>query len=117
MLLCVTYTLCYSVFTYTFLVEPPPCPPTSLLINHIFSWKSKLKHTGVDITCLFSECKILTKHKASYGTSQTSVLELFTSQRKQFLQKVLPLNFERVLNIINFYIGESYSPPNYGAMA
>ena len=30
-----------------------PCPPTVLLINNIYFWKSKLKHTGVDITCFF----------------------------------------------------------------
>ena len=31
--------------TYPFLLQPPPCPSTALLINHIYSWKSKLKHT------------------------------------------------------------------------
>ena len=36
-----------------FYYNPPPCPPTTLLVNHIYSWKSKLKHTGVDITCFF----------------------------------------------------------------
>ena len=30
-----------------------PCPPTVLLINNIYSWKNKLKHTGVDINCFF----------------------------------------------------------------
>ena len=64
--------------------------PATLLINHIFSWKGKPKHTGVDITRFFSNAKCyakssLTKHKnclleASYGTSQTSKLELFTKK-------------------------------------
>ena len=47
--------------TNPFLLQPPPCPPNPLLINHIFSWKIKIK--------LFLE--------ASYGTSQTSKLEIF----------------------------------------
>ena len=42
----------YSIYTFL--------PTQPLLINHIFSWKSKLKHTGVDITCFFSRCKIFT---------------------------------------------------------
>ena len=47
--------------TYPFFTRNPllACPPAYLLINHIFSWKSKLKPTGVDITCLVSRCKIL----------------------------------------------------------
>ena len=36
-----------------FYYNPGPCPPTVLLINNIYSWKSKLKHTGVDIKCFF----------------------------------------------------------------
>ena len=39
----------FTNFTYPFLL--PSCPPNSLLINHILSWKTKLKHIGVDITC------------------------------------------------------------------
>ena len=42
-----------------FIITPPPCPPNPLLINYIFSWKCKL----------FLE--------ASYGTNQTSKLEIF----------------------------------------
>ena len=62
-----------------FYYDPPFCPPNPLLINHIF-WKSKVKHTDVDITCFFQDAKSSkTKHKkcfleASYGTSQTSKL-------------------------------------------
>ena len=73
--------------TYHFLLQPPTCPPTPFLINHIFSWESKLKHTDVDTTCFFQDIKSsLTKHKkclleASYGTSQTSKVELFTKKR------------------------------------
>ena len=36
-----------------FYYHPRPCPPTVLLINNIYSRKSKLKHTGVDIKCFF----------------------------------------------------------------
>ena len=36
-----------------FYYKPHHCPPTVLLINNIYSWKSKLKHTGVDIKCFF----------------------------------------------------------------
>ena len=39
--------------TYPFLLQHRPCPPTVLLKNNIYSWKSKLKHTGVDIKCFF----------------------------------------------------------------
>ena len=73
--------------TYPFLLQPAPCPPTHFLINHIFSWKSKLKHKDVDVTrFFFQDAKSsLTKHKkclleASYGSSQTSKLELFTKK-------------------------------------
>ena len=34
------------------------CPANPLLINHVFSWKSKLKRTSVDITCFFQDEKI-----------------------------------------------------------
>ena len=36
-----------------FYYKPHHCPPTVLLINNIYSWKSKLKHSGVDIKCFF----------------------------------------------------------------
>ena len=36
-----------------FYYNPHSCPPTVLLINNIYSWKSKFKHTGVDIKCFF----------------------------------------------------------------
>ena len=38
-------------------ISPTPfycnCSSTVLLINKIYCWKSKLKHTGVDIKCFF----------------------------------------------------------------
>ena len=58
---------------YSFLLQPSFLPTQPLLINHIFSWKSKLKHTGVDITFFLQDAESsLTKHKkyfleASYG--------------------------------------------------
>ena len=39
--------------TYPFLLQPLPCASTHLLINHTFSWKSKLK-----LQAFFSRCKI-----------------------------------------------------------
>ena len=74
-------------FKWRFLYDPPtpfcynprPWPPTLLLINNIYSWKTKLKHTGVDIECFFVNIKSsLTKHKkylleAPYRTSETSL--------------------------------------------
>ena len=65
----------FMYFTYLFLLEAPLCPQIFLLINHIFSWKSKLKHTVVDIECFFQVAKSsLTKYKqclleVSYRTS------------------------------------------------
>ena len=50
----------------------PSCPPNRLLINHIFSWKTKLKHTVVDITCffIFQDAKSsLTKYKSVFWKS------------------------------------------------
>ena len=41
----------FIYFTYPFLLQLPP--PTALLINHMYSWKSELMHTGIDITCFF----------------------------------------------------------------
>ena len=98
-----------SHFFHFYLFKPPPCPPSlparpaspsSFLINHNFSWKSKLKHTSVDITCFSEGANFsLTNHKkylleTFHRTSETSKLELFTKKltayiRKQFLQKVL----------------------------
>ena len=62
-----------------------PCPPTVLLINNIYFWKSKLKHTGVDITCFLLTKSSLTKLKkylleAPYKTNETSKLEFFTKK-------------------------------------
>ena len=50
--------LIYSA--YSFLLRPPFCQPTSLLIHHIFFCKRKLKHTGVDITSSFKRWTIFT---------------------------------------------------------
>ena len=49
----------FIYLTYSFLLQLPSLPNHPLLINCIFSWKSKLKHTDVDITCFFQD-KILT---------------------------------------------------------
>ena len=53
--------------TYTFFLHPLPThppPPILILINYIFSRKSTLKHTGVEITYIFQDAKFsLTKHK------------------------------------------------------
>ena len=40
-----------------------PCRPTVLLINNIYSWKSQLKPTSVDIKCFLLTKSSLTKHK------------------------------------------------------
>ena len=69
-----------KIFIYStspFLLQTPSLLIESLLINHIFSWKSKLKHT-----CFFPRSKIFTSKthvflEVLYGTSQTSKLELF----------------------------------------
>ena len=39
--------------TYRFLLQPPSLLRTVLLTNNIYSQKSKLKHTSVDIKCFF----------------------------------------------------------------
>ena len=44
-----------------FYYNPRPCPSTVLLINNIYSWKSKIKHTGVDIKWLFVNKIIVNK--------------------------------------------------------
>ena len=68
--------------TYPFLSQPPFPPSQPLFNQSYFFGKSKVKHTGVDITCFFQDQKSsLTKHKkcflkASYGTSQTSICSL-----------------------------------------
>ena len=46
----------FYIFHLLLLITTPPL--FAHLIHHIFSWKSKLKHTGV--TCFFSRCKMLT---------------------------------------------------------
>ena len=97
-----------------FYYNPPFCPPNSLLINHIFFWKSKVKHTGADVTCFFQDVKSsLTKHKkcfleASYGISQTSNLQPCAKKVNGLQPKTIPQKnptkiIERVLKITNFY--------------
>ena len=73
-------------------------------MNYIYSWKSKLKHSGVDIKCAFLSIlkSSLTKHKkcvleVSYETSQTSKLEHITKTSmtyswKQFQQTFFTLD-------------------------
>ena len=43
----------FIYYTYPFYYNPRPYLATVLLINNIYSWKSILKHTGVDIKCFF----------------------------------------------------------------
>ena len=91
--------------------KPPPCPPSlppSFLINHNFSWKSKLKHTSVDITCFFEGANSsLTNHKkylleTFHRTSETSKLELFAEKvnwlcPKTIFAKISTLNVWKIL--------------------
>ena len=49
------YIFYLSIFIAT---TPHPAPPLPILMNHFFSLESKLKHTAVDIACIFSRCKI-----------------------------------------------------------
>ena len=72
-----------------FYYNAPPCPAKRFLSNHIIFLKCELKHTDVDITrslFFFQNAKSsITKQKkyfleTSYGTSQTSELELFTKK-------------------------------------
>ena len=87
--------------TYPFLLQHPLCPSILILTNHIFFWKSKLKHMGVDITCFFQHAKSsLTKCEKcllepSYRTvthKSWSFLQkkLMAYNKKQFSQKVPP---------------------------
>ena len=73
--------------TFPFLLPPTPCPSTALLINHVYSWKSKLKHTVVDILRAFLKCKIFVKktRKVFIG----SILEPVEHLSWSFLQKKL----------------------------
>ena len=67
-----------KVFMYSihaFLLQLLPYFTTLLLINHIFSWKSKLRHTIVDICrhAFFQDAKpVLTKHKKVFIGSLSS---------------------------------------------
>ena len=82
--------------TYPFLLQPSFLPAQPLFNqSHFFFWKSKVKHTGVDITCFFQDAKSsLTKHKkcfleASYGISQTSKLQPFTKKVNDLQPKII----------------------------
>ena len=48
----------FTYSTYLFLLQPSSLLIKPLLINHIFSWKSKLWHTGADIACFFPKMQI-----------------------------------------------------------
>ena len=105
------YIFIYS--TYPSLLQSPslpaqPPPPPSFLINHNFSWKSKLKHTSVDITCFFEGANSsLTNHKkylleTFYRASETSKLELFAEKvnwlcPKTIFEKIYTLNVRKIL--------------------
>ena len=49
-----------------FYYNPRPCPPTVLLINNIYSWKNKPKHTGVYIKCFFVNKIFVNKTKNAF---------------------------------------------------
>ena len=102
---------------FSYCLSKYPLPP---FLSVTIFLKSKVKHTGVDITCFFQDAKSsLANHKkcfleACYGTSQTSKLQPFTKKsysRKQFPQKNPPQMFESVLKNTNSYFDESY--PKY----
>ena len=82
-----SYPFYYSPPLYPpFLLQPASLP--TLLINHIFSWKSKLEHTGLDITCrFFQDAKSsLTKYKNCFWKR---LMELVKHLSWSFLQKKL----------------------------
>ena len=98
--------------TYPFLLEVP-----SSLINHIFSCKS---NTGLDIASFLSRCKIFNKTWSVYWKRFMEPIKHLSwsfLQKKcwrliaenNFWHKVPPWKFERILNFINFYFGESYT--------
>ena len=66
--------------TYPFLLQSTLLPTQPLFNQSYFFRKSKVKHTGVDIPCLFSICKIISNKakkcflEASYEVNQTSKL-------------------------------------------
>ena len=103
--------------TYHFLLEPSTCPPIPLLINQIFSLKSKIKHTDVDTICFFSRYKIFTNKTKSFYWKH--LMEPVKHLKWNFLEKKLTFiaesNFrkkkmlERYLNNTNSYFNESYS--------
>ena len=73
-----------------FYYSPAFCPPNPLLNNHIFFWKSKVKHADLDIM-FFSRCKIISNKalKASYRTRQTSKLQPFTKKVNSLQPKTI----------------------------
>ena len=62
-----------------FLLQPPFLPTQPPFNQSYFFWKSKVKHTVVDVTCFFQDAKSsLTEHKkcfldVSYGTKQSNI--------------------------------------------
>ena len=79
-----------KTFIYSLFVKTTSLPRNLLLINHIFSWKSKLKHTGVDISKMQNlHQQNIKRLEASYGTSETFKLELFTKKVNGLLPKTI----------------------------
>ena len=88
---CHELSMNFHTFHLPLFITPTPTPthlPRPALLKLLqallpFSWKNKLKYKDADITCFFEDARFsVTKHKkglleTSYGTSQTSKLELF----------------------------------------
>ena len=105
---------------WSFLCIPPT--PSYYLLAHPSPFETKLKHTGVDMYVFFyfSRCRIFANKikkcfwKSLMGKFQHlswSFLQkkLLAFNRRQFLYKIPPWIFDRVLNNTNSYFDESYS--------
>ena len=58
--ICRFANLCFTLFSLVFKFSSATAcrnTPSPLFMSHIFFWKSKVKHTGVDITCFFQDAK------------------------------------------------------------
>ena len=97
-----------------FYILPTPyfyIPHPLLLMNHIFSWKSKPKHTNEDIAYFFSRCKIFTNKtsKALIGSALWNESNILLRAFYKIVTKNSTLDVERGLNNTNSHFGESYS--------
>ena len=83
-----------------FYYKPPSCPPNPLLINHIFSWESRLKHAGVYITSFFEDVKSsLTKHKSVFWKRLMGPVKHLSGN---FLQKKVNSFYPKTISAKNF---------------